>query len=76
MQSSCSLSFHAWDSRDFTGAAQRQPPFLNDLEQGKSTSQMGEMLALCRRFGIWLRLRVRGETECAPWSLYPTACGL
>jgi transcriptional regulator with XRE-family HTH domain len=31
-------------------------PFLNGLEQGKSTAQVGKVLAVCQRFGIDLRL--------------------
>ena len=37
-------------------------PFLNGLEQGKATAQIGKVLSVCNRFGIDVRLRLPGET--------------
>lgn len=31
-------------------------PFLNGLERGKATAQIGKVLLVCRRFGIDVRL--------------------
>jgi len=36
-------------------------PFLNDLEQGKPTAQIGKVLSVCNRFGIDVRLGLPGE---------------
>jgi hypothetical protein len=33
-------------------------PFLNGLEQGKTTAQIGKVLTVCQRFGIDVRLRL------------------
>ena len=38
-------------------------PFLNGLEQGKSTAQIGKVLAVCRRFGIDLKLKLPENTR-------------
>lgn len=49
--------------RDAAALCNVSLPFLNGLEQGKSTAQVGKVLAVCSRFGIELRLRLPGETE-------------
>ena len=36
-------------------------PFLNGLEQGKPTAQIGKVLSVCSRFGIDVRLRLPGK---------------
>jgi HTH-type transcriptional regulator / antitoxin HipB len=36
-------------------------PFLNGLERGKPTAQIGKALDVCRRFGIELRLHLPAE---------------
>ena len=35
-------------------------PFLNSLEQGKATAQIGKVLSVCSRLGIEVRLRLPG----------------
>ena len=37
-------------------------PFLNALERGKPTAQIGKVLAVCSRFGIDVRLTLPGES--------------
>ena len=37
-------------------------PFLNSLEQGKSTAQIGKVLSVCQRFGIEIKLSLPRET--------------
>ncbi|NMG28070.1 helix-turn-helix domain-containing protein [Aromatoleum evansii] len=49
--------------RDAAALCNVSLPFLNGLEQGKATAQVGKVLAVCSRFGIELRLRLPGETE-------------
>ena len=36
-------------------------PFLNGLEQGKPTAQVGKVLSVCNRFGIEVRLRLPSD---------------
>jgi HTH-type transcriptional regulator / antitoxin HipB len=38
-------------------------PFLNGLERGKPTAQIGKVLAVCGRFGIEVSLRLPGKPE-------------
>ncbi|MDD4964358.1 MAG: helix-turn-helix domain-containing protein [Gallionella sp.] len=48
--------------RDAAALCNVSLPFLNGLEQGKSTAQIGKVLSVCSRFGIDIRLRLPGET--------------
>lgn len=48
--------------RDAAALCNVSLPFLNGLEQGKSTAQIGKVLSVCSRFGIDVRLRLPGET--------------
>ncbi|MBK7649398.1 MAG: helix-turn-helix transcriptional regulator [Betaproteobacteria bacterium] len=47
--------------RDAAALCNVSLPFLNGLEQGKPTAQIGKVLAVCNRFGIEIRLRLPGE---------------
>jgi y4mF family transcriptional regulator len=47
--------------RDAAALCNVSLPFLNNLEQGKPTAQIGKVLSVCSRFGIELRLRLPGE---------------
>ena len=38
--------------RDMAGLCNVSLPFLNQVEQGKSTAQIGKVLEVCRRHGI------------------------
>ncbi len=38
--------------RDAAALCNVSLPFLNGLEQGKATAQIGKVLAVCQRFGI------------------------
>lgn len=38
--------------RDAAGLCNVSLPFLNQVEQGKSTAQIGKVLDVCQRFGI------------------------
>ncbi|WP_018990532.1 helix-turn-helix domain-containing protein [Aromatoleum toluclasticum] len=49
--------------RDAAALCNVSLPFLNGLEQGKPTVQIGKVLVVCSRFGIEFRLRLPGETE-------------
>ena len=49
--------------RDAAALCNVSLPFLNGLEQGKPTAQIGKVLAVCSRFGIEFRLRLPGEAE-------------
>ena len=51
----------ALTQRDAAALCNVSLPFLNRLEQGKSTAQIGKVLAVCNRFGIDVRLRLPGE---------------
>lgn len=42
--------------RDAAALCNVSLPFLNGLEQGKATAQIGKVLAVCQRFGIEVRL--------------------
>ena len=48
--------------RDAAALCNVSLPFLNGLDQGKSTAQIGKVLSVCSRFGIDVRLRLPGET--------------
>ncbi len=48
--------------RDAAALCNVSLPFLNGLEQGKATAQIGKVLSVCNRFGIGVRLRLPGET--------------
>jgi HTH-type transcriptional regulator / antitoxin HipB len=37
-------------------------PFLNALEQGKPTAQIGKAFAVCARFGIEIHLMLPGDS--------------
>ncbi|MBI4936781.1 MAG: helix-turn-helix transcriptional regulator [Nitrosomonadales bacterium] len=47
--------------RDAAALCNVSLPFLNGLEQGKATAQIGKVLSVCNRFGIDVRLRLPGE---------------
>ena len=42
--------------RDAAALCNVSLPFLNALERGKTTAQIGKVLAVCQRFGIEVRL--------------------
>ena len=42
--------------RDVAALCNVSLPFLNGLEQGKVTAQIGKVLTVCQRFGIDVRL--------------------
>ena len=44
--------------RDAAALCNVSLPFLNGLEQGKATAQIGKVLSVCQRFGIDVRLRL------------------
>ena len=44
--------------RDAAALCNVSLPFLNGLEQGKTTAQIGKVLTVCQRFGIDVRLRL------------------
>lgn len=44
--------------RDAAALCNVSLPFLNGLEQGKTTAQIGKVLSVCQRFGIEIRLRL------------------
>lgn len=46
--------------RDAAALCNVSLPFLNSLEQGKATAQIGKVLSVCSRFGIEFRLRLPG----------------
>ncbi|MBI3903260.1 MAG: helix-turn-helix transcriptional regulator [Nitrosomonadales bacterium] len=47
--------------RDAAALSNVSLPFLNGLEQGKPTAQVGKVLSVCNRFGIEVRLRLPGD---------------
>ena len=47
--------------RDTAALCNVSLPFLNGLEQGKPTAQVGKVLSVCNRFGIEVRLRLPGD---------------
>lgn len=47
--------------RDAAALCNVSLPFLNGLERGKSTAQVGKDLSVCNRFGIEVRLRLPGD---------------
>lgn len=47
--------------RDAAALCNVSLPFLNGLEQGKQTAQIGKVLSVCNRFGIDVRLRLPGD---------------
>ena len=44
--------------RDAAALCNVSLPFLNGLEQGKATAQVGKVLTVCHRFGIGVTLRL------------------
>jgi len=44
--------------RDAAALCNVSLPFLNGLEQGKATAQVGKVLTVCQRFGIEVTLRL------------------
>lgn len=44
--------------RDAAALCNVSLPFLNALEQGKETAQVGKVLSVCQRFGIEITLRL------------------
>ena len=52
--------------RDAAALCNVSLPFLNGLEQGKATAQIGKVLTVCQRFGIDVRLRLpmAPDSEC------------
>lgn len=44
--------------RDAAALCNVSLPFLNDLERGKPTAQIGKALSVFRRFGVEIRLRL------------------
>lgn len=49
--------------RDAAALCNVSLPFLNSLEQGKATAQIGKVLSVCHRFGIDVRLRLPEEGD-------------
>jgi HTH-type transcriptional regulator / antitoxin HipB len=52
--------------RDAAALCNVSLPFLNGLEQGKATAQIGKVLSVCQRFGIEISMRLPmapGESE-------------
>lgn len=47
--------------RDAAALCNVSLPFLNGLEQGKPTAQVGKVLSVCNRFGIEVRLRLPSD---------------
>lgn len=47
--------------RDAAALCNVSLPFLNGLERGKPTAQIGKVLAVCARFGIEISLELPGE---------------
>ena len=47
--------------RDAAALCNVSLPFLNGLEQGKPTAQIGKVLSVCNRFGIDVSLKLPGE---------------
>ena len=47
--------------RDAAALCNVSLPFLNGLEQGKPTAQVGKVLSVCNRFGIEIRLRLPSD---------------
>ena len=48
--------------RDAAALCNVSLPFLNGLEQGKPTAQIGKVLSVCNRFGIDVSLKLPSET--------------
>ncbi|MDP2961748.1 MAG: helix-turn-helix domain-containing protein [Sulfurimicrobium sp.] len=46
--------------RDAVGLCNVSLPFLNQVEQGKSTAQIGKVLDVCKRFGIEIVFKLPG----------------
>lgn len=46
--------------RDAAGLCNVSLPFLNQVEQGKSTAQIGKVLDVCQRFGIEIVFKLPG----------------
>jgi transcriptional regulator with XRE-family HTH domain len=45
---------------DAAGLCNVSLPFLNQVEQGKSTAQIGKVLDVCQRFGIEIVFKLPG----------------
>lgn len=43
----------------------RSMPFLNQIEQGKPTAQIGKVLEVCRRHGIEVVFRLPAQSDRA-----------
>ena len=48
--------------RDAAALCNVSLPFLNGLERGKASAQIGKVLLVCQRFGIEFRLVLPGES--------------
>ncbi|MDP2961362.1 MAG: helix-turn-helix domain-containing protein [Sulfurimicrobium sp.] len=46
--------------RDAAGLCNVSLPFLNQVEQGKSTAQIGKVLDVCQRLGIEIVFKLPG----------------
>ena len=49
------------NQRDAAALCNVSLPFLNGLERGKATAQVGKVLAVCQRFGIEIRVILPGD---------------
>jgi HTH-type transcriptional regulator / antitoxin HipB len=49
--------------RDAAALCNVSLPFLNGLERGKATAQVGKVLAVCQRFGIEIRVILPGKAS-------------
>lgn len=47
--------------RDAAALCNVSLPFLNSIEQGKPTAQIGKVMAVCSRFGIAIQLKLPSE---------------
>lgn len=48
--------------RDAAALCNVSLPFLNAIERGKPTAQIGKVLDVCSRYGIEIRLRLPPDT--------------
>lgn len=49
--------------RDMAGLCNVSLPFLNQVEQGKTTAQIGKVLEVCRRHGIEVVFRLPAKRD-------------
>ena len=49
--------------RDAAGLCNVSLPFLNQVEQGKPTAQIGKVLAVCQRYGVEVAFRLPEELD-------------